>query len=705
MIEDGVPVNRYWQQRCWDLLVPVFFLAMGLFLLFHPMILSGLALIQTDPGDPRYDNYLLEHGYQWITGNPAHKSFWNAPFFFPAVNTAAYSEILLGSGPAYWCFRALGFLPDTSFQLWMMSMAALNFLSAWLVFRKALGLSTLASVGGAYVFAFAGMRANLLNAPQLLPQCFSMLAVLCLFKLFSDRDAGGRTEIPSRHSPWIALFAVLMVVQWYAGFYLGFFSAFALIVCFVAAMSLGTSRQALWRFVQTDWKALFAASVGAALALSWMAYHYLISQLVFGSRTWSEIGTMLPAFKSWINMGPGNWMYGWVRSYIDFSALPDVPDHRLGVGFVTLAIALAGFVNLWRIPWGRIVVTTFVVVGVCTLAYPGVWSPWQIISQWIPGAGAIRCVTRVGILLLIPLSFGVAWFLGRLKSRTLALVLMVICAFEQTQTTPSYSKLEVRSTVQAIVEKVPATCQAFYYVTDRSNPDKPRPWFERQLDGMWAQILTGIPTVNGFSGHVPPEWWPLWEPLIATKADLTRVRVGLFRWADLHGMSRDAFGLVPVLTTALADPDLDLGRLDLDIGQGETRVFLGDGWGDDEWEGDRSWCWIVGKHATAFIPLQPGADYVMDMVAGPMEAPGKQQSVDVRLNGTAIGQIPMVQGMRTYRVPLHGRLIQDLNKLEFNFAFAVSPSILGKGQDERPLSAAVDRLRFSLAGNSHEQNR
>lgn len=334
------------------------------------------------------------------------------------------------------------------------------------------------------------------------------------------------------------------------------------------------------------------------------------------------------------------------------------------------------------------------------MVYPGGWSPWQIMSQWMAGAGAIRCVTRVAILILIPVSFGVAFFLDRIKSRNLALALLFIAAFEQAQTTPSFSKLDVRTTVQAIADRVPASCQAFYYVTNLSKPGESKPWFERQLDAMWAQMSTGVPTVNGFSGHIPPEWWPLWEPLITTKADLTKTRVSLFRWADLHGMGADAFCPAPVLTAALADPDLDLDHLDLDIGEPGTRAFLGHGWGDDEWDRDLSWSWVVERHASAFVPLRPGADYVMDIVAGPIEVPGKQQSMAVRLNGTDVGQMSMSQGMKTYRLPLPGRLVQDLNKLEFTFSLAVPPSVLGKAEDPRPLAAAVDRLRFFRADDS-----
>ena len=75
------------------------FLFAGMLTVFHPTIFSGFALVQTDPGDTRFNNYILEHGFLWISGDPLHTRFCDPPMFYPAKNTAAFSDILLGGRP------------------------------------------------------------------------------------------------------------------------------------------------------------------------------------------------------------------------------------------------------------------------------------------------------------------------------------------------------------------------------------------------------------------------------------------------------------------------------------------------------------------------------------------------------------------------------------------------------------------------------
>jgi hypothetical protein len=62
------------------------------------LFLVGMALffkanqIPGDLGDSRFNMYVLEHGYRWLTGLDA--SFWSAPFFYPFTN-----DSLLEIGP------------------------------------------------------------------------------------------------------------------------------------------------------------------------------------------------------------------------------------------------------------------------------------------------------------------------------------------------------------------------------------------------------------------------------------------------------------------------------------------------------------------------------------------------------------------------------------------------------------------------------
>jgi hypothetical protein len=468
----------------------------------HPMILSGLQLVQTDPGDTRLNNYILEHSYQWLAGNALHRHFWNLPIFFPTTHTGAYGDILLGAAPLYWYFRMGGLAPDTSLQMRIIRAFALNFLAAFLVFRSGLRLNTLAAAAGAYLFAFAGIRISQLGHQQLIPQFFSMLAVYALCRLYRDGAAGG---VSFRGvAGWTIILAAMVVLQLYTAIYLGWFLCFGLSLFLGVAACFRETRPPLLRFLREYRWLLLSVALVALASLSWLGYHYFLTYREFGGRPWWEVHNQVPRLLSWFDLGKQNWLYGWTWDLIPFSRIPTEHEHRIGLGLVTMVLAIVGLVRLARTPWGRVLAVTTLLIFSLASIYPGGWTPWRVVYVLVPGASAIRGVARISLLLLIGFSFGLAYFFAGLKSKGLALALLCLVLLEQGQTTPAYDKYAVRTRVATIVRLIPRDCQAFYYVNldfdQRGLVDI------HQIDAMWAGLASGVPTMNGYHGWFPRDW-------------------------------------------------------------------------------------------------------------------------------------------------------------------------------------------------------
>jgi hypothetical protein len=158
---------------------------LGILMAHHPMLFSGLQRMQVNLGDSRFNNYILEHSYRWLIGAPLHTEFWNPPFFYPARNVTAYSDLLLSVAPLYVVFRAVGFLPDTSFQLWMIACSGLNYLVAFHLLHRRFRLGAAAACAGAILFAFGAPRINQAGHQQLLPQFLSLVTIDALAGLFA----------------------------------------------------------------------------------------------------------------------------------------------------------------------------------------------------------------------------------------------------------------------------------------------------------------------------------------------------------------------------------------------------------------------------------------------------------------------------------------------------------------------------------------
>jgi hypothetical protein len=192
---------------------------------------------------------------------------------------------------------------------------------------------------------------------------------------------------------------------------------------------------------------------------------------------------------------------------------------------------------------GRPLVRAFALVSVALLAIslygPSGLSLWRFVYEYIPGGAAVRAVSRLGVMALIPASIGLALAIDRARRKhaIVAFVLAASCLLEQGLTTPAFSKPENRRIVQTIADQITNSqpCDIFFYTQregQRSQPDF-------HIDAMLASLATGIPTVNGYSGNLPPEWG-LFEINIRTDEDERTIRQALSRWGAQHGIASDS---------------------------------------------------------------------------------------------------------------------------------------------------------------------
>ena len=498
--------------------------AVGMLLQFHPMLLSGLRRMQSDLGDTRLNNYILEHGYRWLLGLPGHERFWSPPVFFPAPNTAAYSDVLLGVAPFYWLWRVLGFQPDTAFQLWMLAIATLNFASAYLLLARGFRCRPLASAVGSMLCSFAAVRTAQVMHAQLLAHFYIVLALLALLEIFKpEPELRAGVPIVERRPRWVMLLAAASVAQIYSSFYYGWYLCFALALAAGWALALPATRPRILITLRANLRALIPSAIAAALALAPLATHYLRAERQVGTRRFIVVETMLPRLQSWIYQGPDSWLYGWLATRPLFHYLPMEHEQRLGLGVVTIVCAAVG---LWLGRRRRAVeLTVLVSLTMAALAteWPGGFAPWRAIYLLVPGAAALRAVSRIGIALVVPASLGVALMIDavtrsrrvppsraaslvrrrdRRRRAAIAIAIIALVTAEQVQVPRSYDKNEGRARVARVANGIDASCGAFLYTTTGGNDD---PW-NYHADAMWASMNRGIPTLNGYSGNQPPNW-------------------------------------------------------------------------------------------------------------------------------------------------------------------------------------------------------
>ncbi len=497
--------------------------------MFHPTILSGFSRMQSYPADSRLNNYILEHSFQFVFNPNYTKDFWSATFFYPIKNTIALTENLLGTSPIYWLFRLFN-PPETSFQSWMIAVTILSFFSLVFLLRQLKVNPILAALGG-FVFAFGMTRIGQINHEQLLVQFLTPIAFLFLWNFFRQ---------PTVRS--FGLFLLFTYLQILSGIYLGWLLLFSVLVVVPVTLYFDPLlRLRLVGFFKQYWK----ASLGAFLA--WMLFvillflPYLSVSHTFGVRSFQEVATMLPRLSSWF-FPPAGTLWNFLRPGI----LQDLPmpwEHQLFIGI--LFSVLTGFsiyclrfqpnaITRERSLLIKVCLTTALILFSLSLSVAD-WSLWQIVYTLIPGATAIRSVTRIGLvidfyLLIATLTCFDSFIktMVRTQKRRIAIATLICLAGILEQISfdlPSFEKsplLAAEAEVQTLISSgcsvayismsrttfpVEPSIQHFYetWSSPKDSLSPPSDTFSdfQQTAAMWIGIKSGVPVINGRSGFFP----------------------------------------------------------------------------------------------------------------------------------------------------------------------------------------------------------
>jgi len=532
---------RYNRQLWFNTFIPFFFLSLGLFLTFYPTLLSDFSYLQTDPGDSRSINFRLEHIFRWLTNHPGHTGLWDPPIFYPLKGVLAYSDTLLTLAPIYWIWRFLGCAPEVSFSLWMMTLCVMNYALALLLLHRSLGVGPLAASLGAYLIAFGNCRIAQLGHQQLLSHAFVLAAIYALVKIFGpivpEESDAEPTKVTRR--VWIGAFFLFFAAQFYAGYYTGYFLFLVVMIAALWSICLKRFRKRFWELLRVDWVAIAGGSMLAVVLLLPLAVRYL--------RVAKELGVVqckldgIARVTTYLWMGWDNLLYGWTGNL----ALFNRPlfyylghEQRWGLGLLTTAVLLWFF---WRYREKAGVHLIFLIIVTALVAFtyfPGGICLWPIWYHTLPGIQGIRVMARMNMLLLIPAGMAVSMLVHRYRKDRTKLILVVavalFCCLEQVRKPHFYNHELYQRRVNTIVQSLNENCEAFFL----SELYPKQPVWVSQLDSAWASLLSGIPSITGYSGKFPFNN-AIRTPVIRELVDYEKLDKEIDEWCAKTGLDRD----------------------------------------------------------------------------------------------------------------------------------------------------------------------
>ncbi|XQA68923.1 hypothetical protein ACM9XB_15490 [Xanthomonas sacchari] len=486
----------------WRLFAPLALFLIGFWMVPLPHT-CWLTCVPGDLGDARFNGIILEYFYRWLGGH--EQSLTSPGFFYPMPGALTFSDNHWGSAWIYSLFRAVGADQYRAFDLWYLTAYALNYLAAHLFLRR-MHFSPVASALGAFVFAFAMPVAAKYSHAQLMYRCMLPVALLAWQRF---REEG--------RPLWVGGAALAVAAQFYLSIYLGYMTVLLLGSWIVsqalfdrrwpwqAALGAGTAAFPMRRDV------VLAATfclVGAA-AVAWLMYPYIyFSKLYHFQRDSSEIASMLPHWSSYL-LADGSSLWGGVSAKLAPGLLMR-QEHQLFIGLGAILFALSGLV----LSKSRLRLTAALSVALLMLLTLQVreHSLYLLLSH-VPGINSIRAVTRIILVLLLPIALLVAAGVDALRQRgglgvvVLSVLGMLLLIEPSTVHTTHYSPRDAQARIERLSRLLPAQMPptAPVYVPGNASEQ----FYLTELDGMALAQSLGRSTLNGYSGNFPAGYSPM----------------------------------------------------------------------------------------------------------------------------------------------------------------------------------------------------
>jgi Protein of unknown function (DUF3108) len=359
-------------------------------LVLHPFRVFGAA----DPaGDPSLNLWTLAWDLRTISTHPAWLvtgRVFDAPMFFPAHQSLAYSDHLLLQAAALWPAYALTHDPVFCYNVLLIASLAAAALSMYLLARTLTGDERAAFVAG-LIFGFAPYHFTHLIHIQLQALYFLPLSFLFLHRVFA---AGRRSDV--------VLLGVVLGLQVVSSVYYGVIGAIG-IACGAIALAAATRRLGDLRLLG---RGLAAVAIAAAVALPWSLPYLRVERDAAAGRNLFEASHGSAVLASYVQAPGTNALYGrtgWLQPAPD-ARLPrkEGPEQALFVGFVPLLLAAVGAAaaprHLKRI---AAVYAAVVVAGVVlSLGPDGVRPVYAALYRSFFGMSVIRAAARFSVLAL-----------------------------------------------------------------------------------------------------------------------------------------------------------------------------------------------------------------------------------------------------------------------------------------------------------------
>ena len=491
----------------------------GALVYFSAQWTSGFNRVGGNTGDTRLEVYLSE---QWFLVLKGSQPWRDPPFFFPVKGVLGYTDTYFLYQVFFTPFHLLRADPFLSFQLTIIAMSLMGFACFVVLARELFHAPLALALIGALVFTFANSLWVHAGSAQLYGIYFA--PPIALIGLAAWRT---RQRRPLLSITLATAFGVLLSLFLFSTYYVAWFSIFACVVIFAFSFVFAprVATKEVLGALKSGWRSLLGALVGFAIGILPFLLTYVPVLHDLGSRKYGDALFYAAKWNDVINVGAGNSLWG--NLFHNSWSSPSPASYEVSYAItpiLMLTVVFGALVILWALIT-RVALFTRplrVVMALCCTAILFALLPinTQIGSLWVivwhlPGASAIRAIDRIQVannmvaaLALVALGTEALRHWRRIQTATMlrvlvALVLVVILAEQLNTTSATQMRRSAQTALLTAVPPVPAGCTTFF-VTDSVRNHLL--FYEYQTAAMMISQRVDLPTLNGYSGDIPPGW-------------------------------------------------------------------------------------------------------------------------------------------------------------------------------------------------------
>lgn len=518
------------------LLLTIFFLLACEVFYYRNIFFSDLLI--GDVGDGILTNFIAEHWFRFFSGKEA---FRDLNIFFPVKNTLSYSDTLFIFGVVHSLLRLFGADMFTAYKFTLILIHMFGTFSMLYLLRVKMKLSFPSCVIGIILFAYS--YASFANGHTQLYAYFLLPFLLILIYGFFENLHNARYKRLIYGCASIVSFMAII----FNSSYTGYFFFILLIMFLIVFLIICTHKHVqplkrIFSYLRTNFVEIGVFVCVGILSMCPFLYVYLPAMKEFGSRSWQEICYFLLTPLDFINFAKDSLLYGNISK--DFPHPHDNGELKVGFPFLTVIAFFSSLIYVWRklpskmkkfapantkktqkkekTPASSVFRYEYIILasmGIAVLLilfiilkFGETDSLWYIFYSIVPGASALRAVSRICQTLMLPVALIVAFFADAAFARisNKALNTITICfavGFAVLEYTWSGGVFAVwsKSSMQSVLAEIPpppAQCEVMYLTGfEKTSPNVV--FFTKS----WAIAdHFDLKTIGGYSGQYPRGW-------------------------------------------------------------------------------------------------------------------------------------------------------------------------------------------------------